>query len=210
MFSGIVEEIGSIRQIAGGKLSVAAVKVMQDLKPGDSIAVNGVCLTVTLLEKDCFYTDLMPETLRRTGFASLHYGDAVNLERALTVGGRIGGHFVQGHIDGQGRILSLVPDGEAVIMKVGIEPQHSRYIVDKGFIALDGVSLTVIDPGETAISVSLVSFTRDGTTLGRKRQGHMLNIELDILAKYVEKLGRANNTETVLTSFLQGQHRDTR
>lgn len=203
MFSGIVEEIGSIRQIGGGRLGVAASLVLGDLKPGDSIAVSGVCLTVTKLEKDAFTLDLMPETLRRTGFASMHYGDKVNLERALAVGGRLGGHFVQGHIDGQGRILSLRPEGEAVIMRVEVEPAHSRYIVDKGFIALDGVSLTVIEPRDFSFAVSLVGFTRTHTTLGVKRQGQTLNVELDILAKYVEKLSRAKDSDAILTSFLE-------
>lgn len=188
MFTGIVEEIGIVKNISPGRLQIAAQKVLADIKPGDSIAVNGVCLTVTSLCDNGFFVDIMPETIRRSNLGRLHYGDMVNLERAILASGRFGGHFVQGHVDGIGSVVSLLPEGEAVIAKVSAPAGLMAYIVDKGFIAVDGVSLTVISCDDFSFSVSLVTYTREHTTLGRKKPGDVVNLEVDIIAKYVERL----------------------
>ncbi len=203
MFTGIVEEIGRIKELGSHHVMVEAAAVLRDLKKGDSIAINGVCLTVTALDKTSFTVDIMPETIRRTTFNSLRYGDGVNLERALPAQGRIGGHFVQGHIDAVGRVSSMTPEAEAVIMSVSLESELSRYLVTKGFIAVDGVSLTVVDCGSSFFSVSLVSYTRENTTLGKRRAGEGVNLEVDIMAKYLEKYSQ-RKTDAVLSEFLQG------
>jgi riboflavin synthase len=188
MFTGIVEELGRIRSIARGQLTISAQKAMEDTNPGDSIAVNGACLTVVGLGRDAFSVEVMPETLRRTNLGSLHLGEAVNLERALAVGSRLGGHLVQGHVDGTGRVLSLTPEGEAVLMEVSASSEVMYYLVEKGFIAVDGVSLTIVQRNAASFSVSLVTYTRQNTTLGRKQPGDPVNLEVDIIAKYVERL----------------------
>jgi riboflavin synthase len=188
MFTGIVEEVGKVRAARPGQLTVAAQKVLEDTKLGDSIAVNGVCLTVTEVSPDSFSVDVMPETLRRTSLGALRPGDGVNLERPLAVGGRFGGHFVQGHVDGVGRVLSVTPEKEALLLKFEATQEIMRYIVEKGFIAVDGVSLTVVEYNSTSFTVSLVTFTLENTTLGGRRPGDMVNLEVDIIAKYVERL----------------------
>jgi len=188
MFTGIVEEVGKVRAARPGQLTVAAQKVLEDTKLGDSIAVNGVCLTVTEVSPDSFSVDVMPETLRRTSLGALRPGDGVNLERPLAVGGRFGGHFVQGHVDGVGRVLSVTPEKEALLLKFEATQEIMRYIVEKGFIAVDGVSLTVVECNSTSFTVSLVTFTLENTTLGGRRPGDMVNLEVDIIAKYVERL----------------------
>lgn len=203
MFTGIVEEIGKIKQLGTHRLAVNAAGVLQELKEGDSIAINGVCLTITSVDKTSFTVDIMPETIRRTTFSRLHYGDSVNLERALPAQGRIGGHFVQGHIDGVGKVISLAPEAEAVIMRVSLEPELSRYVVVKGFIAVDGVSLTVVDCSSSSLSVSLVAYTTQKTTLGGRKPGDSVNLEVDIMAKYLEKYSQ-HKTDAVLTGFLEG------
>ncbi|MCK4362382.1 MAG: riboflavin synthase [Dehalococcoidia bacterium] len=188
MFTGIVEEVGKVRAARPGQLTVAAQKVLEDTKPGDSIAVNGVCLTVTEVSPDSFSVDVMPETLRRTNLGALRPGDGVNLERPLAVGGRFGGHFVQGHVDGVGRVLSVTPEKEALLLKFEALQEIMRYIVEKGFIAVDGVSLTVVECNSTSFTVSLVTFTLENTTLGGRRPGYMVNLEVDIIAKYAARL----------------------
>lgn len=188
MFTGIVEEVGTIRSATPSGLTIQAQKVLESMKPGDSIAVNGVCLTVTAVRSDSFYVDVMPETIRRSNLGRLRYGDMVNLERSLQVDARFGGHFVQGHVDGVGTIVSLSPEEKAVIVRVSIPAGVARYMVSKGFIAIDGVSLTVIDCDDFSLSVSLVTYTREHTTLGIKKPGDVVNLEVDIIAKYVEQL----------------------
>jgi len=188
MFTGIVEELGRIRAAGKGQFTVAAQKALDGTEPGDSIAVNGACLTVIAVGDGTFSVEVMPETLRRTNLGYLRPGGTVNLERALAVGGRLGGHFVQGHVDGTGRILSLTPEGESVLMKISASSEVMHYLVEKGFIAVDGVSLTIIERDATSFSVSLVTFTRQNTTLGGKRLGDPVNLEVDIIAKYVERL----------------------
>ncbi len=201
MFTGIVEEVGIIRY-ASEKLIIEAKKVLEDMKVGDSIAVNGVCLTVVLLGRGCFSVELMPETARRTNLGKLRYGDKVNLERAVPVGGRFGGHFVQGHVDDIGKVVSVRRENQAIIMKIAFPERLMPYIVDKGFIAVDGVSLTVIDPGDTSFSVSLVGYTLEHTILGQKRSGDAVNLEVDIIGKYVERLSQ--RSDRVLTfEFLE-------
>ena len=192
MFSGIVEEIGTVKSVQPGKLVITARKVLEGTRPGDSIAVNGACLTVTNIVEDAFSVELMPETLRRTNLGILHPNDKVNLERALKANGRLGGHFVQGHVDGMGRILSLRPEEEAVLMRISVPPEIARYLVEKGFIAVDGVSLTIVECEATSFTVSLVSYTRQNTTLGSKLPGDLVNLEVDIIAKYVEQLSGKN------------------
>ena len=195
MFTGIVEELGRIRAVGKGQLTVAAQKALDGTEPGDSIAVNGACLTVIAVGDGAFSVEVMPETLRRTNLANLHLGETVNLERALAVGGRLGGHFVQGHVDGTGRILSMTPEGESVLMKISASSEVMHYLVEKGFIAVDGVSLTIIERDATSFSVSLVTFTRQNTTLGGKRLGDPVNLEVDIIAKYVERLAGRDRPE---------------
>jgi len=188
MFTGIVEEVGTVKAAQPGKLAISAKKVIENTKKGDSIAVNGACLTITELGDGYFSVDVMPETLRRTNLRMLRPGDGVNLECPLTVGGRMGGHFVQGHVDGTGRVLSATREGEAVLLRFEATQEMMRYIVRKGFIAVDGVSLTVVEHDNTSFQVSLVAYTLENTNLGGKRVGDFVNIEVDIIAKYVERL----------------------
>jgi riboflavin synthase len=189
LFTGIIEEVGTVKALGSGRLSVSAAKVLEKTGLGDSIAVNGACLTVTALDSASFTIDVMPETLRRTTLGLLRPGSGVNLERALMVGGRLGGHFVQGHVDATGKVLDLKAEGDAVIARFGAPPEVLRYVVEKGFIAVDGVSLTVVGFDRTSLSVSLVGYTLKQTTLGSRRVGDAVNLEVDILAKYVEKTG---------------------
>lgn len=194
MFTGITEEIGKIVPSPPGRLAVAAERVLGDLEPGDSVAVNGVCLTVTGRDAAAFSADVMPETLRLTNLGGLRAGDGVNLERALAFGGRLGGHFVQGHIDGTGRLAATTPDGDAVVARFDAPPEVMRYVVDKGFITVDGISLTVVARSTASFEVALVGFTRRRTTLGGKRSGAPVNLEVDIIAKYVEALTGASRS----------------
>lgn len=188
MFTGIVEEIGRVADLGKGKLTIKAKKVLEDVNLGDSIAVNGICLTVTAFDGGRFTADVMPETLRRTSLQELKVGSPVNLERALTLSGRLGGHIVSGHIDGVGKILSFREEKNALLMKVAAEKNLLRYIVEKGSVALDGISLTVAAVTEGDFTVSLIPHTREITNLGSKREGSPINIETDIIGKYVEKL----------------------
>ena len=201
MFTGIVEEIGAVGAPRPGKLTVSAAKVLLGTRVGDSIAVNGACLTVNSVDTGSFCVDVMPETLRRTNLGSLHVGDRVNLERALLVGGRLGGHLVQGHIDATGNIVSMAPEGKAILARCAASRDLMRYVVEKGFIAVDGVSLTVAGCDETTFTVSLVAYTRENTTLGNRRSGDQVNLEVDVIAKYVDKLreGRGGITLSFLS-----------
>jgi len=193
MFTGIIEETGSIAEvIRNGQsygLAIEADCVLDGTAVGDSIAVDGVCLTVTRFKESRFEVGLAPETLSRTTLGKFVEGDRVNLERSLTPSSRMGGHFVQGHIDGTGTIVKKRPDGDSVWMEIEFDPEQMRYIVNKGFIAVDGISLTVIDAIENRFSLMLVVYTQDHATLARKEVGDSVNIEVDILAKYVEKVG---------------------
>lgn len=188
MFTGIVEEIGIVKETSRDRLAFEAHKVLEGTKVGDSIAVNGVCLTVVSLENHGFSVNVMPETLRCTNLGRLHYSDQVNLERALVLGGRLGGHLVLGHVDDTGEVMDVTSEETARIMKISAPAKLMTYIVDKGFIAVDGVSLTIVDLDDFSFDVSLVAYTMEHTTLGRKRPGDVVNLEIDILAKYVECL----------------------
>ncbi|MBM3166385.1 MAG: riboflavin synthase [Chloroflexi bacterium] len=190
MFTGIIEEIGIVKGASPGRLTIGAKTILEDMKLGDSIAVNGACLTVSALARDNFSVDIMPETVRRTNIRRLHYGDKVNLERAMLALGRFGGHFVQGHVDGVGTVTSLTPEETAVIAKISVSSDLMRYVVSKGFVAIDGCSLTVIECDTISLLVSLVAYTREHTTLGVKKTGDTVNVEVDVMAKYVEKLNQ--------------------
>lgn len=192
MFTGLVEELGKVKAIARGprsvRLSVSAQKVLSDVKIGDSIAVNGTCLTVVDYSDTWFTADVMPETVERTVLAKLKLGDVVNLERTLAVGDRFGGHIVSGHIDGVGVIREMQKDDNAVVVRIETGPEVMRYIIKKGSIAIDGISLTVVDYGENWFTVSLIPHTASVTTLGIKSAGSLVNLETDVVGKYVEKL----------------------
>jgi len=192
MFSGIVEEVGTViawePRGPGGTLTVQAQRVLEGTRVGDSLAVNGVCLTVTHIARDRFTVDLAPETLRRTNLGRLRAGSPVNLERALAVGDRIGGHFVQGHVEATGVVRRLRPEGDAVMITFTAPPVVLRYVVVKGFIAVDGVSLTVVDKLSDGFTVSFIPHTLQHTIARHYRAGTVVNLEPDILAKYVEAL----------------------
>ena len=192
MFTGIIEEIGKISNIKRGArsaiLSIQASKVLEDAHLGDSIAVNGVCLTVTTLNGDVFTADVMNETLSRSSLGSLRAGSPVNLERAMAAGGRFGGHIVSGHIDGTGRIASVTRDDNAVWFRIMADKKLLRYIVEKGSIAIDGISLTVAKTDSESFSVSIIPHTIGQTILGTRKVGDTVNLENDIIGKYVEKL----------------------
>ncbi len=192
MFTGIVEEMGRVETATPSGISVRASKVMEDLSLGASINVNGVCLTVTRLDQRSFDVDVVPETLRRTNLGSLEAGSSVNLERPVPAAGRLDGHVVQGHVDGTGRIESVRVDGTALLVRVALRPELLRYVVQKGFVAVDGISLTVVDCYRDGFSFTVIPFTRNETTLGLREVGDLVNIEVDILAKYVERLAGPN------------------
>lgn len=192
MFTGIIEEKGKIRKVLSGKESgsveIKASVVLEGTKIGDSIAVNGVCLTVTSLKADGFSADVMPETLRRTNLGKLSIGAEVNLERAMAAGGRFGGHIVSGHIDGTGVIKSLKPEGNAVWVSINAAPDILHLIVEKGSICIDGISLTVAYVDDKEFRVSIIPHTGSETTLLAKKAGDIVNLENDIVGKYIEKL----------------------
>lgn len=192
LFTGIVEEIGIVKQILRGKnsavLAICAKRVLEDTKIGDSISVNGICLTVTRLFSDCFYAEVMHETLNRSALSQLVIGNIVNLERAMPVNGRFGGHIVVGHVDGVGYIKHIRKDDIAVWYTIQAESPILRYIVEKGSITIDGISLTVATVGQNHFSVSIIPHTINQTNLYRRNEGDMVNLEIDIIAKYIEKL----------------------
>lgn len=192
MFTGIIEEIGSIQGIQHGSqsavLSIQCKKVLEGTQVGDSIAVNGVCLTVTELGKDGYHADVMAETLRRSSLGALRSGSRVNLERAMAADGRFGGHIVAGHIDGTGTIEEIRRDETAVWYRVSAEPEVLRYIVEKGSITIDGISLTVAAVSENDFQVSIIPHTQANTILADRVVGDIVNLETDIIGKYVEKL----------------------
>lgn len=190
MFSGIVEEMGAVVRNAidgEGRLHVAAQAVVRDVAIGDSIAVNGCCLTVIASDAEGFVADVMPETARRTNLGALQPGDVVNLEAALRVGDRIGGHMMSGHVDGEGVVASLVPEGNMVVVRVDAPEPVLRYVVEKGCIAVDGISLTVVSVDAAGFTVAVIPHTLEVTRAGRWQAGSRVNLEADLVAKYVEK-----------------------
>lgn len=192
MFTGIVEEIGRVRAVRdlgdAIVLDIACRRVVADAAPGDSIAVAGVCLTVTGPRADGFTADVMRESLDRTGLGALAPGDPVNLERAVAAGGRLGGHIMQGHVDGVGEVLARTPAEHWEVVRISLPGRLARYVVEKGSIAVDGVSLTVSAVGDGWFEVSLIPTTLAETTLGDRPAGATVNLEVDVLAKYVERL----------------------
>ncbi|MBE6858589.1 MAG: riboflavin synthase [Ruminococcus sp.] len=198
MFTGIVEEVGTVREIRKGQTSsfieIQAKTVLSDVHIGDSIAVNGVCLTVTEFSADSFRADVMNETLNRSSLGSLRSGSHVNLERAMPANGRFGGHIVSGHIDGTGVITDIRRDGISVWYTIGTTAAVMRYIVEKGSVAIDGISLTVAKVTDSSFSVSIIPHTAEQTVLSYKKTGDTVNLENDIIGKYVEKLMNPQNS----------------
>jgi riboflavin synthase len=192
VFTGIVEELGEVLAVTdlpdAARISVAGPLVTQDARHGDSIAVNGVCLTVVEVAGGAFTADVMRETLVRSSLGKVATGDKVNLERAAALGHRLGGHLVQGHVDGTGAVLERQRAEHWEVVRISLPPELSRYVVRKGSIAVDGVSLTVVDVGDTEFTVSLIPTTLELTTLGHRRPGDPVNLEVDVVAKYVERL----------------------
>lgn len=191
MFTGLVEEIGKIESVIkstkSARITIKAKKILEDVKLGDSICTNGVCLTVTSFDSGKFTVDVMAETMRRSNLKTLSLGAEVNLERALRVGDRLGGHIVSGHIDGVGQIKSYEQEDNAVWITIEAPGEVLRYIVEKGSIAIDGVSLTVAYVDESIFKVSIIPHTKDMTTLLRKKIGDVVNLECDMVGKYIEK-----------------------
>ena len=202
MFTGIIQEVGRVTSVQFGKLAIAASDVLQGSELGGSIAVNGVCLTITNFNTNSFSVDIMPETLGRTNLGLLRAGDRVNLERPLALGGQLGGHLVQGHVDDTGRVASIKWSGGAIIIRFEASPEVMHYVVEKGFIAVDGVSLTVLTKDTNSFQVSVVDYTQKHTTLGSRQVGDLVNLEVDIIAKYVEQFSRARSPG-ITVDFLQ-------
>lgn len=209
MFTGIIEETGTILSAGNGKIRIAAQKVLDGTKTGDSIAVNGVCLTVTEMTSCGFTADVMPETLRRSNLGSLKKGGSVNLERAMAADGRFGGHFVSGHIDGTGTILKMQNDGNAVWVYISAPRPILNLIIEKGSVAIDGISLTVAKIDEKEFAVSVIPHTGEETTLLNKKPGDIVNLENDVVGKYVQKLmslrdSGQNEKDNKLLDWLKG------
>ena len=188
MFTGIVEEVGVVAKISDNGMTVRATQVTEDLKLGDSIAVNGTCLTAVSFDRTEFSVDLSPETMRRTSLGQLSVGGPVNLERALLASDRMGGHIVQGHVDGTGRVMSTKRDRDSTIFRIRVPKRLNRYIVEKGFVAVDGISLTVVKLGASSFTLAVIPYTLKNTNLAALSVGDRVNLEADILAKYVESL----------------------
>ncbi|MEV6327514.1 riboflavin synthase [Streptomyces sp. NPDC051909] len=201
MFTGIVEELGEVVAVEqledASRFRLRGPLVTEGAQHGDSIAVNGVCLTVVEFGDGEFTADVMAETLKRSSLGALEVGSRVNLERPMAVGGRLGGHIVQGHVDGTGTILDREPYEHWEIVKVGLPAQLARYVVEKGSITVDGVSLTVVEVGDDWFTISLIPTTLALTTLGIKQSGDPVNLEVDVIAKYVERLLGPNGQENV-------------
>jgi len=202
VFTGIVEEVGKVTSAQPGSLVITAGDILQRLEVGGSIAVNGVCLTIISFDTNTFSVDIMLETKERTNLGLLSAGDRVNLELPLALGGQLGGHLVQGHVDATGRVASVIRQGEARIVMFEASPEIMRYIVEKGFIAVDGVSLTVVTKDTSSFQVSLVDYTWRHTVLGDRQVGDLVNLEVDIIAKYVEQLSQPRSGN-ITTEFLQ-------
>jgi len=188
MFTGIIEEVGTVREAGAGWLVIEARRTVEGTNLGDSIAVNGVDLTVASMDKTDFTFNVMPETYRRSNLGLLAAGDHVNLERSLTLATRISGHLVRGVVEGTGRVISFTAEADAVLARYSAPPELVRYVVVKGPIAVDGVSLTVVERDEGSFVVSLVTYTQENTNLTRRKVGDAVNLETDIIARYVEQL----------------------
>ncbi|MBO0586318.1 riboflavin synthase [Sporosarcina sp. E16_8] len=196
MFTGIIEEIGTVSAVRPGsnslQLSIRCNKVLSDVKNGDSLAVNGVCLTVSDFSGNQFTADVMPETTKATTLQALRTGSPVNLERAMAANGRFGGHIVSGHVDGTGEIVSVRHKENAIYMEISITPELLKYFIPKGSVTVDGTSLTVFGVTNKGFIISLIPVTQDDSIIGRKRTGDRVNVECDMLAKYIERLLTTN------------------
>ena len=202
MFTGIIEEVGSVASVQSGTLVITARSVLQKMEQGGSIAVNGVCLTVTSFNTGSFTVDIMPETRGRTNLGLLSAGDRVNLEIPLTLNKPLGGHLVQGHVDTTGRVGLVTWDNEAKLIRFEASPEVMRYIVEKGFVTVDGISLTVTTKDASSFWISVVEYTRTHTNLGDRQVGDLVNLEVDIMAKYVEQFSQPPHAG-ITTAFLQ-------
>ena len=206
MFTGIIEEVGKIKNIQGGtnyKLTIGASKILEDIHLGDSIAVNGICLTAIKWDNGSFTVDVMRETLERTSLHRLRAGSFVNLERALAANGRFGGHIVSGHIDGTGEIINIRRDANAVWYKIKTSEKIMEFIIEKCSIAIDGISLTVAKVDRSAFYVSVIPHTLENTILLRKKTGDIVNLENDIVGKYIKSFTDKNSNSTLCESFLK-------
>jgi len=208
VFTGIVEEMGTIKKInkiseQSIKLTIEAADILVDMKLGDSIAVNGICLTVTNFNQDAFQVDVMPETIKSTSLNTLTMGSKVNLERSMSANGRFGGHFVSGHVDGIGKIITKQKQGNAIYYTIEINDEFSKFLLKKGSIAVDGVSLTVFEHSANTFTISLIPHTTSQTVLGLKGQGDIVNIECDMLAKYVNQIVGGPGKQKIDEGFLQ-------
>ncbi len=195
MFTGIIEETGTVLSFGNGKIQLSAKKVLENSKIGDSISVNGVCLTITKMNSNDFYADVMNETLSRSNLGSLKKGGTVNLERAMAANGRFGGHFVSGHIDGTGKITKIQNDGNAIWIYISAPKEILNLIIEKGSVAIDGISLTVAKVSGEDFAVSVIPHTSEETTLTSKKIGDIVNLENDIIGKYVQKLLKNQDSE---------------
>ena len=204
MFTGIVEEVGRVVLAGTGKLIVNATRVLNGMTPGASMAVNGVCITISSMSTNSFSADLMPETVKRSNLGRLHSGDRVNLERPLALNGWVGGHLVQGHVDATGRVVEMKPEAEAMLIRFQAPTEVLYYIVEKGFITVDGISLTVADRDDTSFQVSVVDYSRRHTNLSERHPGDIVNLEVDIIAKYVARFTQVKSPGITL-DFLNEQ-----
>lgn len=208
MFTGIIEELGTIRRMTsspkGARVEVTAGTILSDARLGDSIAVNGVCLTVVDQGPDWFAADVSEETLRRTSLKQMRIGTRVNLERPLTPASRLGGHIVQGHVDGVGEFVEARPSGDGWVVRVRFPKDLGRYIVEKGSIAVDGISLTVASLGDDYFEIAIIPHTWKMTNLGSLDRGAALNLEVDVIAKYVERMMQAHTLESGRKLTIEG------
>jgi len=202
MFTGLIEEVGAVSRRVSATLTIMARTVLEDLEPGDSIAVDGACLTVTEINTDSFVAQVSPETLERTTVSRMRPGDAVNLERAMAAGARFGGHFVLGHVDGVGRVASVQQQGAFSLWRFQAPSSVACYLVPKGSVAVDGISLTVVEPAADTFGVAVIPTTVANTTLAGKRPGDAVNLEADIIAKHIYHYVNATASSGGLTKEL--------
>jgi riboflavin synthase len=206
MFTGIIQEIGSIQKISPGeayKLKIRAKKVLDGIELGDSISVDGTCLTVVDFDSNGFDVDAMPETIEKTTLKFLQIGSRVNLESSLRLGDKMGGHWVLGHVDGTGKILAATNVGNSILYEISIAPELSRFLVPKGSIAVDGISLTIIECAPHSLKIGLIPHTRESTTLGEKGVGSYVNLETDVMGKYIYRYTRGDSEDGVTEDYLR-------
>lgn len=202
MFTGIIEEVGAVSRRSGAQITIMAREVLKDLCLGDSIAVDGACLTVAALHDDSFVAHMSPETLMRTTLGRLRAGHAVNLERAMRADGRFGGHFMQGHVDGVGKIETVMAQGEFSLWRFRAPAEVARYLVPKGSIAIDGISLTVVEPERDTFAVAIIPATITNTTLSAKGAGDFVNMEADMFGKHIYHYLKGGKSEGITPEFL--------